>query len=76
MIFINPNPMTIMTMFCFQCEQTAGGKGCTATGVCGKKPSAAKLQDEIVQAVKEIGFYNNELRKQIATIPMQTGSCS
>jgi len=50
-------------MFCFQCEQTAGGKGCTVTGVCGKKPQAAKLQDNIVQAVKEIGFYNHELRK-------------
>ena len=28
-----------MTMFCFQCEQTAQGKGCTAMGVCGKKPT-------------------------------------
>ena len=52
-----------MTMFCFQCEQTANGKGCTAAGVCGKKPSTAKLQDDIVQAAKEIGFYNNALRK-------------
>ncbi len=34
-------------MFCFQCEQTAGGKGCTVSGVCGKKPSSAGLQDEI-----------------------------
>ncbi len=34
-------------MFCFQCEQTAGGKGCTRSGVCGKKPEAARLQDEI-----------------------------
>ena len=34
-------------MFCFQCEQTAGGKGCTHSGVCGKKPDAALLQDEI-----------------------------
>jgi hydroxylamine reductase len=50
-------------MLCFQCEQTANGKACTAIGVCGKKDSTAKLQDEIVQAVKEIGFYNNELRK-------------
>jgi len=50
-------------MFCYQCEQTANGKGCTIAGVCGKKDSTAKLQDEIVQAAKEIGFYNNELRK-------------
>ena len=34
-------------MFCFQCEQTAGGKGCTKVGVCGKKPDIANLQDEI-----------------------------
>ncbi len=34
-------------MFCFQCEQTAGGKGCTHSGVCGKKPASARLQDEI-----------------------------
>ena len=34
-------------MFCFQCEQTAGGKGCTKVGVCGKKPDVANLQDEI-----------------------------
>ena len=34
-------------MFCFQCEQTAGGKGCTKIGVCGKKPDVANLQDEM-----------------------------
>ena len=34
-------------MFCFQCEQTAGGKGCTRGGVCGKKPEVAQVQDEI-----------------------------
>ena len=34
-------------MFCFQCEQTAGGKGCTMSGVCGKKPEVANLQDKI-----------------------------
>ncbi len=36
-----------MSMFCFQCEQTAGGKGCTAGGVCGKKPETAGLQDKL-----------------------------
>jgi hydroxylamine reductase len=34
-------------MFCFQCEQTAGGKGCTNVGVCGKKPEVANKQDEL-----------------------------
>ena len=38
-------------MFCFQCEQTAGGKGCTRGGVCGKKPEIAQLQDEITAAL-------------------------
>ena len=32
-------------MFCFQCEQTAGGTGCTVNGVCGKKFDTAGLQD-------------------------------
>ena len=35
-------------MFCFQCEQTAGGKACTRAGVCGKKASTSNLQDEII----------------------------
>jgi len=52
-----------MTMFCFQCEQTAGGKACTAIGICGKKPQTAQLQDDIIQAVKEIGYHNHALRQ-------------
>ena len=35
-------------MFCFQCEQTAGGKACTRVGVCGKKAETSNLQDAIV----------------------------
>jgi hydroxylamine reductase len=38
-------------MFCFQCEQTAGGTGCTRTGVCGKSPAASNLQDDITAAM-------------------------
>ena len=34
-------------MFCFQCEQTAGGKACQKSGVCGKKPDVANLQDKL-----------------------------
>lgn len=34
-------------MFCYQCEQTAGGTGCTITGICGKKPNVARRQDEL-----------------------------
>jgi len=38
-------------MFCFQCEQTAGGKGCTVVGVCGKKPEVANAHDELTGAL-------------------------
>jgi len=38
-------------MFCFQCEQTAGGKGCTKIGVCGKTPDVANKQDELISAL-------------------------
>jgi hydroxylamine reductase len=38
-------------MFCFQCEQTAGGTGCTRVGVCGKKPDVARKQDELTCAL-------------------------
>jgi hydroxylamine reductase len=39
-------------MFCFQCEQTAKGEGCTQIGVCGKQPEVAALQDLLIYAVK------------------------
>ena len=35
-------------MFCFQCQQTAGGSGCVRTGVCGKQPETAAVQDELI----------------------------
>jgi hydroxylamine reductase len=44
-------------MFCFQCEQTAGGTGCTVVGVCGKDPRTAALQDLLVHASKGIAAY-------------------
>lgn len=44
-------------MFCYQCEQTAGGKGCTKIGVCGKTPEIAKLQDLLLYQLKGISCY-------------------
>ncbi len=38
-------------MFCFQCEQTAGGSGCKIQGVCGKTPFIAAKQDELIGAL-------------------------
>ena len=42
-------------MFCFQCQETAGGKGCTQVGVCGKKPEIAALQDLLLYVTKGLG---------------------
>lgn len=44
-------------MFCYQCEQTAGGKGCTKSGVCGKTPEIANLQDLLIYQLKGISCY-------------------
>jgi len=50
-------------MFCFQCEQTAQGKGCTAFGVCGKNPEVAALQDLLVYLLKGLSQLSIEGRK-------------
>ena len=44
-------------MFCYQCEQTANGKGCTRQGVCGKTPEVANLQDLLIFQLKGISCY-------------------
>jgi len=49
-------------MFCFQCEQTAKGEGCTKIGVCGKQPDVAALQDLLVYAVKGLAQVATEGR--------------
>jgi len=51
-----------MAMFCRQCEQTAKGQGCTISGVCGKKPDVATLQDVLVYALEGISVYANLAR--------------
>ncbi|WP_373501362.1 hydroxylamine reductase [Desulfococcus sp.] len=50
-------------MFCFQCEQTAKGEGCTKIGVCGKQPETAALQDLLIYAVKGLSLVAVEGRK-------------
>lgn len=57
-----------MSMFCFQCEQTAFHKACTKKGVCGKEPDTANLQDELTSSVIELancGDINEENTKLI-----------
>ncbi|HBQ64958.1 MAG TPA: hydroxylamine reductase [Clostridiales bacterium] len=58
-------------MFCFQCEQAAGGKACTRTGACGKKPEVSNLQDELTgaltglaRAAGKAGLSENDPRRQ------------
>lgn len=48
-------------MFCYQCEQTMGGKGCTKIGVCGKTPEVANLQDLLIYQLKGISCYAKPL---------------
>ena len=52
-------------MFCYQCQETAGNQGCTQSGVCGKKPETARLQDVLLYATK--GF------SQVLTILREEG---
>ena len=51
-----------MTMFCYQCEQTARGTGCTSFGVCGKDPETALLQDLLVEVAKGASQYAHRAR--------------
>jgi len=51
-------------MFCYQCEQTAKGEGCTKVGVCGKESDVAGLQDLLIYALKGLSLYAVEGRKK------------
>ncbi len=50
-------------MFCYQCEQTKSGIGCTAFGICGKDPTTAALQDVLLYAAKGISMYAHRARQ-------------
>ncbi|EXY80339.1 hydroxylamine reductase [Bacteroides fragilis] len=52
-----------MSMFCFQCQETAKGTGCILSGVCGKTPEVANMQDLLLFVVRGIAVYNQALRK-------------
>ena len=52
-----------MSMFCFQCQETAKNEGCTVRGVCGKIDVVSNLQDVLVFVVKSVANYSNQLRK-------------
>jgi hydroxylamine reductase len=50
-------------MFCYQCEQTAKGQGCTVVGVCGKTPEVATLQDLLIYMLRRLSQLTIEARK-------------
>jgi hydroxylamine reductase len=56
-------------MFCYQCEQTTKGQGCTVNGVCGKSGEVAALQDLLIYTVKALALYAAEGRKVGVSIP-------
>ena len=51
-------------MFCFQCQETAGCTGCTKSGVCGKKPEVAAMQDLLIYVTKGLCAITTELRNE------------
>ena len=53
-----------MSMFCFQCQETAGNKGCTVRGVCGKTGDVANLQDLLIYSLKGIAIFRSLIDKE------------
>ncbi|MBR9648769.1 hydroxylamine reductase [Clostridium tyrobutyricum] len=58
-------------MFCYQCQETAGCKGCTQAGVCGKKPEVAAMQDLLVYVTKGLSAITTRLREEGKRISKQ-----
>ena len=56
-------------MFCFQCQETAGGRGCTVRGVCGKTPPVAGMQDLLVYVTKGLGVVTTKRREAGQDVP-------
>lgn len=56
-------------MFCYQCQETAGCKGCTMVGVCGKQPDVAAMQDLLVYVTKGLSAVTTALREQGKAVP-------
>lgn len=63
-----------MHMFCFQCQETGEGRGCTHTGECGKSEEAANLQDLLIYTLKGIGILNDALAGAGRMIDREVGT--
>ena len=55
-------------MFCYQCQETAGNKGCTKVGVCGKSADLANMQDLLIYVTKGLSEVTTRLRQEGKTI--------
>ena len=53
-----------MNMFCYQCQETARGKGCEIQGVCGKKPETSSRMDQLLYIVRGMAILNRLLREK------------
>ena len=60
-------------MFCFQCQETAGCKGCTVMGICGKKPEVAAMQDLLVYVTKGLGAVAAAWQSAGKIVPSEIG---
>lgn len=58
-------------MFCYQCQETAGNRGCTVKGVCGKTADVAVLQDLLIYLVKGISHYTVKMREVKIVVPKE-----
>ena len=61
-------------MFCYQCQETAGCKGCTQIGVCGKFPDVANMQDLLVYVTKGLSEVATALRAEGKSVPREIGA--
>ncbi len=52
-----------MSMFCYQCQETAKGTACTVAGVCGKKEDLANMQDLLIFVLKGVSIYATKARE-------------
>ncbi|EFN59446.1 hypothetical protein CHLNCDRAFT_29581 [Chlorella variabilis] len=67
-------PVLDNKMFCYQCEQTSKGTGCTTVGVCGKTPEMAFLQDLLTYSLKGLGCWADFARQQGVEVPRKVYS--
>mgnify|MGYP003175177908 CR=1 FL=1 len=56
-------------MFCYQCQETAGGRGCTIQGMCGKSARTAHLQDVLIYVTKGLSEVSSACRRKGTTVP-------